>query len=369
MITGKKLKPFLFAFLVVGLFVASCKKDDVAPTPKIGQSLKTRLQTALNKARTDNNITGISVAVWTESNGDWTGVSGKSHGNVAITSDMRFGMGSTTKNFTAALCLKLQEENMLNLDDPISTWLPSINNVNPNTTLRQLLNHQSGIADYTESNDFQQVVNGSNPNRIWTPAEILAMIGVPMFQPGTSIAYSNTNYILAGMILEKVSGRSYKKLLEEKILTPLGLENTYVEGFETVEGTLAHPHSDGNDIFSTPRIAFGTVSWAAGCLVSTPEDLNKWWKSYNRDFLAENSQVQAKKFHTQNGEDVSYGLGLLETDINGEKYEGHDGSTIGYDCFSYYSQDKKKIITVMANGTGAQSRRVAEALIEVLKAS
>ena len=367
MIIRKIINLFLFVFLAISFLLVSCSKDDVTSASETKQSLKTRLQAALDKARTDNNITGISAAVWTESNGDWTGVSGNSYGNVAVMSDMRFGMGSTSKNFTAALCLKLQEENKLNLDDPISTWLPSINKVKPNTTLRQLLNHQSGIASYTESAAFNEVVNGSNPAKVWTTSEILDMIGEPLFQPGKGLSYSNTNYILAGMILEKVSNKTYKDLLKEKILTPLGLENTYVEGFETVKGTIAHPHTNGNDIFSTSRIAFGTISWAAGCLVSTSGDLNKWWKAYSKDFLSEASKAQARNFQTQEGADVRYGIGLLEMDINGKKYEGHDGSTIGYDCFSYYSQDKKQIITVMANSTGAQSRKVAEALIEVLK--
>ena len=200
------------------------------------------LQTALDNSTMANSITGSSAAVWIEGQGMWLGTSGVSHDNVAVTPEMRFGIGSITKNFTAALCLKLQEENLLELDHPIRTWLPTFNNVNPDVTLRQLLSHQSGIADYTDDPAF---FPGSinEPNKVWKAEEILALIGSPEFEPGAKISYSNTNYILAGMILEAVSEKTYAELLEEKIFTPLGLDEIYIEGFETVEGTITDKRS------------------------------------------------------------------------------------------------------------------------------
>ena len=363
-INGMVAKAFLLILVVLSFAQTSCNNKDESNNNNV---LAAKLQAALDKERIDSNLVGISAAIWTESNGDWVGVSGNSHSNVALTSDMRFGMGSTSKNFTAALCLKLQDENKLNINDPISTWLPAYNNVNSNVTLKQLLNHQSGIADYLESPAFAGVVNGTNPTKVWTPTEILGLIGAPKFQPGASMAYSNTNFILAGMILEKVSNMTYKDLLKQKILTPLGLDNTYLEGYETVQGTIAHPHFNHNDIFSRPRTAIGTISWAAGCLVSTPSDLNKWWKAYLGNFLSDASKALARDFQTQSGAPLSFGLGLLEIDINGDKYEGHGGKTIGYESFSYYSKDKKYIITIMVNDIRANINKIAASLIEVLK--
>ena len=323
------------------------------------------LQTALDNSTSANGITGSSAAVWVEGQGMWLGVSGFSHDNVNITSNMRFGMGSITKNFTATLCLKLQEDNLLDLDDPISTWLPDIDNVNSNITLRQLLGHRSGVADYTDSPDFFPGVI-DEPNTVWTPEEIIALIGPPLFEPGTQTSYSNTNYILAGMILEAVTNNTYKDLLEEKIFTPLGLENIYVEAFEPVQGNIAHPHVQGMDIFAVPRTSIGTISWSAGCLVSTPEELTNWWKAYFNNFLTEDSKSQAKDFQPWTGQDFNLGLGLMQFEFNQRNYEGHGGQTIGYNAFSAFDTNNKHIISVMVNDAFGESQNLVRDLAEAL---
>ncbi len=322
------------------------------------------LQIALDNSTMANSITGSSAAVWVEGQGMWTGTSGVSHDNISVTSEMRFGMGSITKSFTAALCLKMQEEDLLNLDDPISTWLSTFNNVNPDVTLRQLLGHKSGIANYTDSPSFFPGVI-DEPNTLWTPEEILGLIGAPIFEPGEQVSYSNTNFILTGMILEAVSSETYSELLEEKIFTPLGLDEIYVEAFETVDGIFAHPWVQGMDVFSVPRTSIGSISWAAGCLVSTPEELTNWWNAYFDDFLTENSKSQARDFQDWQG-GINLGLGLMEVILNGKNYQGHGGQTIGYNSFSVFDPVKKDIITVMVNNAFGDSQLLVEDLAAAL---
>lgn len=353
------MKKIIFTILTICLFNLGTKAQ-------VTVQVANTLQTTLDNYTMTNGIQGVSVAVWVEGQGMWLGTSGISHDNVNLNTEMLFGMGSITKNFTAALCLKLQEENLLNLDDPISTWLSNYDNINPNVTLRQLLGHQSGIANYTENDIFfPGAIN--EPNTVWTPEEILAVIDAPLFEPGAQVSYSNTNYILAGMILEAVSEMTYLELLEEEIFTPLGLDKIFVEGYEPVEGIAAHPWTQGMDLFGVPRISLGTLSWSAGCLVSTPEDLTNWWRAYFDDFLTEDSKAQARVFQPE--EELNLGLGLMETEINGKKYQGHGGLTIGYSSFSAFDPNQKHIVTVMFNDTESEAENLLGALFAALDMS
>ena len=158
--------------------------------PKKEPTLGDKLQEALDNGVKAYNGKGISAAVIMPDGEMWIGVSGVSHGTTAITPGMRFAAGSITKNFTAVTILKLAEEGELALDDSIYKWLPAYPYVDSTITIRQLLNHTSGLFDIVDNPDFWERIF-LNPSRIWTPAEmIIAFNRESVFPKGTGWNYS-----------------------------------------------------------------------------------------------------------------------------------------------------------------------------------
>lgn len=156
-----------------------------------------------------------------------------------ITSDMRFGIASNSKLFLATAMLQLQENNIIDLDDAISQYLPTYPNINPAITIRQLLNHTSGVSDPLFVAPYMDTVN-NNATREFTPTEILGWVGAPAFNPGAGWYYSNINYILAGMIAENATGYAVFQLIRDSILDPLNMDSTYYDVKESATGTLSH---------------------------------------------------------------------------------------------------------------------------------
>ncbi|MEY3238191.1 MAG: hypothetical protein RI883_2292, partial [Bacteroidota bacterium] len=224
------------------------------------------------------NTKGVSIGVYCPGQGYWNGVSGISHPGVNITPDMKYGIASNTKLFIAVTMLRLDEDQIIDIDNPISTWLPAIPNVNPAITVRQLLNHTSGVSDPFFTTALLDTIN-AHPLHIFTNPEVLAWLGAPSFPVGTSYAYSNYNYILAGMIAEMASGVTMAQLVRNYILTPLSLNNTFYDFTEAEIAPLAHRWKNGVDYFNISRISLNSSSGPAGALFSNGSDMAHWYHS------------------------------------------------------------------------------------------
>ena len=122
------------------------------------------------------------------------------------------GIGSNTKTFTATMMLKLSEQGIVSLDDSLHHWLPGFNNIDSNITIKQLLRHNTGIADFWTPSWVNIIF--ANPDSIWTPEDVLNFVGPPLFPAGTNVSYSNTNFTLAGMIIEAATGQNYHMLVK-----------------------------------------------------------------------------------------------------------------------------------------------------------
>lgn len=322
------------------------------------------LQNTIDNFQDTASSPGISAAAYVNGYGVWQGASGLSHGGQDMTTDMHLGIASNTKLFTAVLCLQMAQNNLLSLDDSIHHWLPEFANINAHCTLRQLLKHESGIYNYTDNPIFFDA-SLNDPSIPWTPVEILGLIGDPLFNPGESFSYSNTNYVLAAMILEEATGIAYDVLLRDSIFTQLELNNTFSEGFETIPDPIAHPWHDGEDHYLTPRIALGTLSWAAGCIVSTPTDMVNWYHQlFTQSFLTLESMNQLTDFTSWGGLPVDIGLGVWQIGYNGRTYWGHSGGTIGYRSYFLHDVECGHSVSVIINQTGAGTEYIAKILAE-----
>ncbi|MCD6249949.1 MAG: beta-lactamase family protein [candidate division Zixibacteria bacterium] len=210
---------FITCFVLVTLNITSCTTDN--------QTLEEKLQTVLNENIEDINGRGVSVAVIMPGRPIWKGVAGISHDTISISPDMLFAIGSITKNFVASLTLKLVEEGKLSLEDSLHSWLPAYSHIDSTITIRQLLNHSSGIYMFWSN---QQIWDDLKKDRtkIWTPEEVLSYIKEPYsFAPGEGFRYSNTNYLLMAMIIEKATGSNLSTEFRERFWKPLEIDNAY----------------------------------------------------------------------------------------------------------------------------------------------
>ncbi|MEV6240110.1 serine hydrolase domain-containing protein [Lentzea sp. NPDC051838] len=245
--------------------------------------------------------------------------------------------GSNTKSFVAAVVMQLNAEGKVELDAPVTKYLP--NAIKDNTiTVRQLLNHTSGLANYTNFMGLDKFEE--QRHRYYEPHELLDIANAhePTNAPGEKFKYSNTNYVLLGLIVQKVTGRPIAENVDQRIIRKLGLKDTYwpAQGDETIKGK--HPHGyakTGNGVEDVTELD-PSWGWAAGQIISTTKDLNTFFNALvNGDLLPKAQKNEMKKTVDTKGEmmpGVRYGLGIMTTPLScGGNYWGHGGDIHGYE--------------------------------------
>lgn len=318
------------------------------------------LQFKLDSLKNTHNIKGISASVYYSNGGLWQGVSGDSHNGVPITADMKFGIASNTKLFTAVSLLKLEENNILTLDDELSQWIGPLNNVDPNIKIKQLLNHSSGLFDFIDVTSFADSVL-INPNRVFTSTEVVNWIDPPIFPAGTNTSYSNTNFLVAGLVAESANNQTIEQYIRNNILTPNSLDNTFFPIDETVLGTIAHPWANQNDINNIPRISTNTIAWSAGAMYSNSSDMNNWYQKLFNAEIVSNASLN-KIITTQN----NFGLGIFLINIDGRTVYGHEGDIGGYRSIMLYDSLTQAIVCILINQNPAPVAIVGETLLLAL---
>ncbi|WP_280511262.1 serine hydrolase domain-containing protein [Nocardia farcinica] len=277
-----------------------------------------------------------------------TGAAMPEHGRVRI--------GSVTKTFTAAIVMQLVAEGKVDLDAAVDTYLPGLltgDGVDGRViTVRQLLQHRSGLPEFAGRPGADELIAAAE-NRTLAPAEAVstALAHPAQFAPGTRYAYTNTNYIVLGLLIERVTGRSYADELRDRIITPLGLTDTYLPapGEREIRGEHPHGYLDTPDgVIDVSRIE-PSIPWAAGALVSTGRDLNTFWRALVDGRLVPAPQL-AEMTTPQDGasedEGRGYGLGVGATELScGVRYVGHSGGIPGYHTMSGATPDRAATIT------------------------
>ena len=255
----------------LGLLLSCSKNSTTEPSSKMAQ----QFQEVLDNSLALHNGIGISAAVLMPDQEIWTGTSGISHDDILIDENMMFHIASVTKTFVAACILQLAEEGKLSIEDSLYQWLPDFPNIDSSITIRQLLNHTSGVFDYYYNPAYSDSLVADFTRR-WMPEEILTLVLEPDFPPGTDYHYSNTNYILLGMIIRDVTGNEVSAEIRDRFLAPLGLNSTFFEVEESIPGAMAHGWADTDDdgtvedLIIYPYTAFFSLEWTAGAMVSTP---------------------------------------------------------------------------------------------------
>jgi D-alanyl-D-alanine carboxypeptidase len=244
----------------------------------------------------------------------------------------RFRVGSVTKTFVSTVLLQLEGEGALSLDDSLERWLPGLVPNGAAITVRRLLNHTSGIYDYTNDPAFFRAVV-RDPARVWRPRELVAFAVKhrPSFAPGTSWSYSNTNYVLAGLVVRAVTGHAVRDELRDRIFGPLHLRGTTLPAGPVIAG----PHAHGYTVQTGSRVDSSNLNpswaWTAGAIVSTADDLATFYGALLGGRLLRPTQRRELEQTVQiESPTAAYGLGIFSLRLTCGTVWGHNGLVPGY---------------------------------------
>lgn len=302
---------------------------------QISPQQSARYQAILDSACSALKIKGATAAVLIPGIGTWQGASGISAVGVPMDTAMQLGIGSNTKTYIACLMLRLQELGMLSLEDTIGTWFPGQPNIPGSIKIRQLLNHTSGLYNFTNNPGIGDSVN-ADLTRVWQPGEVLPMILPPIGTPGGAYNYCNTNYLLAGMIADQVTGMPVYDALEQYLYGPQGMSSTFMFGFQQPTGTVSHswtgaPLYDLTDIGFT-HTSFFTMVYSAGALMSTVGDNVRFWHRWYSGQILSPASMAEMRTYVPIGGTTRYGLGIFRYSnrFGGRTVITHGGTALGF---------------------------------------
>jgi D-alanyl-D-alanine carboxypeptidase len=367
-------------YLIIALFfLFSCRKSETIESTfydcnfnfvdSSGTNPDNNKYQSLLDGITSSGVVGITMSVYHPQTGMWVGTSGKAdlYNNVDMKPCNISRVGSTVKMFTAVTVLKLIEEGKLNLDDKISSYLQGdvidkIENADK-ATIRQLLQHSSGIYNYIQNLQFQ-TASTNDLIKEWKAEDLLkyAYNQKAYFQPDEDIRYSNTNYILLGLLIEKIEGKPFYKVFEEKLFIPLGLTLTKFAAENPVPDGIVRGYID---LYSNLQVIESTYysGWdyytADGGLISNPYDMNVFFRALmNGQIINSSSLNEMLTWKTPNEIDqsffpISYGLGIFKIETPQGIAYMHSGDAIGYYAnMIYFPVDSTTIVYAVNSNYG-----------------
>lgn len=349
--------------LLIALMILSCKKEQIGETRVIGQSIpwsdssskypKNATLNALLDKYHKKGFPGISLLV-TDDNGTWISARGKADlsNNIDFVPGTVSKAASITKFFMGVLMFRLMEDSAntglsyRSLNQPISNWIAAdIIKKLPNgnlITLGQVMNHETGIPDLIENDNFYLAVL-NDPNKKWTQEQLLeyAFNHKPLFAPGDTAIYSNSNTILVTMIMEAATKRKHADLLREKILEPLNLQQTFYQPHNALPNSVAQGYYDlynNKTLVNVSNLVTGSGNGYGG-IYSNLFDLQKFIKAVlgDKSFLKPASLTLMETYGKTDGNN-RYGYGIMKKFIERgvDAGIGHAGRDVGYTCNLFY---------------------------------
>jgi D-alanyl-D-alanine carboxypeptidase len=344
-----------------------------APAPVVAtQDLRARLQAKFEELHKGGSFPGGTAGIALPDGtllGLAVGVSDRTTGAPMKPTD-RLLLGSVGKTYASAVALQLVHEGKIGLDDPISKWFgkelwfPRLPNASK-VTVRHLMTHTSGLVRYELNPKFTTDLT-ANPDKVWTGEDRLAYLfdATPPFAPGEGWEYSDTNYIVLGMIIERAGGASYYDQLRARILGPFGLRDTIPADSRTVPGLVQgyagerNPFGGSDEMIKDGRFAVNPqFEWTGGGLAVTAQDLAKWAKLLYEGKVLDASMMKQliDGVPAKLGPETKYGLGvIIRPTAHGTTY-GHSGFMPGYQTEVMYFPELKTAIAVQVNSSAPRS--------------
>ncbi|MGW7438580.1 serine hydrolase domain-containing protein [Streptomyces sp. NPDC054849] len=318
--------------------------------PQLTPAVAAQLDAAISQVMREAQVPGVIVGLWAPGKGSYVkafGVADKATG-APMQTGFNTRIGSQTKTFTVTALLQLVDQNKLGLDDPIGKYITGVPN-GDRITLRELAGMRSGLFNYSEDPDFDKAFT-SDPDRRFTPRQLLdySFKHPVNFAPGEKFEYSNTNLILLGLVIEKITGRPLSQVIDQNVVGPAGLRRTlFPTGAE-----FPAPHAQGyTDQTASGKIEEATDwdpswAWAAGAMISDLQDLRSWARTLaTGTLLTPATQAQRLKTTSVGIPGAGYGLGLF----NVQGWIGHNGSLPGYESLGIYLPQEQATLVVILN--------------------
>jgi D-alanyl-D-alanine carboxypeptidase len=276
-----------------------------------------------------------------------------------LTAASRFRLGSITKMFTATMILQLVEEGKLKRTDTLDKFFPQVPNASK-ITIEQILSHRSGIPDVRRERNAQEKVS-TIPMR---KDEMLALIikATPNFEPDTKQSYSNSGYFLLGLILEKITGKSYAEALEERIASKIGLKDTYLTTGNidvNKNEALTYTHFGGGD-WKPVTETHPTVLFSAGAIVSTPGDMAKFIQA-----LFEGKLVSRETLDQMKTMRDGVGFGMITFKLAGKTFYGHGGAADNYGAWLAYEPEEKLAVAYTTNAKMYPVENIVRGVVDI----
>ncbi|SOD12880.1 serine hydrolase domain-containing protein [Pedobacter xixiisoli] len=335
------------------------------------QNLDKKIDSLLSNVFTDTNGPGGAFMVSKAGKSIYQKAFGKANLelNVAMNTSNIFQLGSITKQFTAIGILMLEENGKLSTKDPISKFIPDYPN-GKNITIHQLLNHTSGIKDFTKMKSLSQIAQ-----KDLSPKELVDFFkNEPVdFQPGEKFEYNNSGYALLGYIIELVAKESYQDYIQKNIFAKVGMQHSrYASDIAIIPNRAYGYQKKSNQYVNRTKISFN-IPYASGSLMSTLEDMQKWQNALNQNLLLKSSSVKKAftKSNLNNGDVVDYGYGWHLLNINGISTREHGGSVFGFKTMGVYIPSKDIYVVGLTNcdcnSPTQVTRDIAKIVIEKLR--
>lgn len=355
----------VFLILMVSIFATQISYAEC------DHNINKGIQKIIDATRMKYQIPGVQVSIscpGEEHSRDFVSGSTTMDGVTPIKPDHLFQIGSETKSFIAAIILQLEAEGWLSIYHPVGKYLQNIPDSWKKITIRQLLNHTSGIFNYTETDEFLSIEKSSDFKKQWVPEELIKLIinKKPYFEPGMGFHYSNTNYVLAGMIIRAVTGKSVEEEIKSRLLDPSHLSNTYYlprTYNEDIMQRMAHGYFK---LANSPSIDVTdynmSMADAAGAIISTSRDTAIWLRQLlTTDSILPDRQrnEMMNLVDEDNGQPlpntsnkIGYGLGIEHgfiSDSSGGEIWTHGGGTMGYISNMIWLKCNNVVITTIIN--------------------
>jgi D-alanyl-D-alanine carboxypeptidase len=348
--------------LAVGACGSGASSDSqTAPSAAAGHDVQQAVQGEIDHGlREDTYTAAVVVMRRGDSRQVITGGVTDSRTGRPVTERDRFFIGSVSKTVLAAAVLQLVEQHRVGLDDTVDQWLPGLLADGDAITIRHLLSHTSGLANFTDHPDSLQPRSDAGPLQIVELAESMPS----MFDPGRTAAYSNTNFVVLGLIVEKVAGRPLASVLQAAVFQPIGLTSASADTAHLRDPPLAHAYDEGRD--ATPPNWMLPLLWGAGGIVMNPSDLDTFLQALFDGSLLTPSSLRAmtsRRLHERHGWD--YGLGLAQWDTGCGLAYGHNGDIPGgYTTQAWIIPNKQRSVVVTLNASGSSPQTSATTLAE-----
>lgn len=330
----------LAALAIPALLATACGDGGAAAAsgPTASASARTTaedLQARLDAWLLEPGRRGVSAAVIQADGSLWTGASGLARTGEPLRPDHLITIGSITKTATAALVLQLSQEGRLALDDPVGAWLARLDHVPPQVTLRQLLNHTCGLANYTLHPAFASTL-ALDPARRFSPREVLELfLEPPVFAAGARTQYTNTAFVVLGLVAEAASGGDVAAEWRARFWGPLRLDEVFLPVAEPARGNVANAWvgvvaASLREVDPLANVAGFSARWAAFGLLATPRDVARWARAlFGGAVLQADARREMLTFVPPAGEidvETGSGLGVRRYQYGGREQWGHSGA-------------------------------------------